>query len=118
MMYITAYGALIQIAKLAAGDTVLIPAASSSVGIAAIQVANMVGATPVALTRTSAKREQLQQAGARHVIATEEQDLVAEVQRDRERIQSAPRGWEALVRDKVRLAQEAEVRRLEAGRRG
>ena len=53
MQYATAYGALIEIAKLKAGDTVLIPAASSSVGIAAIQLANMVGATPVALTRTS-----------------------------------------------------------------
>ena len=79
MMFVTAYGALIDQAGLIAGETVLIPAASSSVGIAAIQVANMIGATPVALTRTSAKRDQLQEAGARYVIATEEQDLVAEV---------------------------------------
>ncbi|WP_422924241.1 zinc-dependent alcohol dehydrogenase family protein [Singulisphaera sp. PoT] len=78
MQYATAYGALIEIADLKAGDTVLIPAASSSVGIAAIQIAHMVGATPVALTRTSAKRAQLEKAGATHIIATEEQDLVAE----------------------------------------
>ena len=50
MQYATAYGALIDIAHLGAGDTVLIPAASSSVGIAAIQIANLVGATPIALT--------------------------------------------------------------------
>ena len=49
MQYLTAYGALIDIAGLKAGDTLLIPAASSSVGIAAIQIANMVGATPIAL---------------------------------------------------------------------
>ncbi len=54
MQYLTAYGAIIDIAKLAAGDTLLIPAASSSVGVAAIQIANLVGATPLALTRTSA----------------------------------------------------------------
>ncbi len=48
MQYLTAYGALIQIAELRAGDTVLIPAASSSVGLAAIQLAKLVGAVPVA----------------------------------------------------------------------
>jgi NADPH:quinone reductase-like Zn-dependent oxidoreductase len=81
MMFITVYGAFIEAAKLGAGDVVLIPAASSSVGLAAIQLANMVGATPIALTRTSAKREQLLDAGAAFVIATEEQDMVAEVLR-------------------------------------
>ena len=79
MAYITAYGALIDIAKLSKGDAVVIPAASSSVGLAAIQIANSVGATPIATTRTSAKAAALREAGARHVIATAEQDLVAEV---------------------------------------
>src|SRR5476649_349681 len=76
-----AYGALIDIGQLKTGDTVLIPAASSSVGLAAIQIANLVGATPIALTRTGAKRQALLHAGAAHVIATEEQDLVAEVKK-------------------------------------
>lgn len=79
MQYITAYGALIDIAGLTTGDTVLIPAASSSVGLAAIQLANMVGAVPVALTRSGSKRQALFNAGAASVIATEEQDLVKEV---------------------------------------
>ena len=51
MQYLTAYGALIDIAGLTTGDTVVIPAASSSVGLAAIQIANRVGAVPIALTR-------------------------------------------------------------------
>ncbi|MGH8513309.1 MAG: zinc-dependent alcohol dehydrogenase family protein, partial [Gammaproteobacteria bacterium] len=79
MQYLTAYGALIEIARLGAGDTVLIPAASSSVGIAAIQIAGMVGATPIALTRRHDKRAALTKLGAAHVIATQEQDVVAEV---------------------------------------
>jgi len=79
MQYGTAYGALVDIGGLKADDTVLISAASSSVGIAAIQIARMVGATPVALTRTRSKRQALLDAGAAHVIATQEQDLVAEV---------------------------------------
>ena len=79
MQYATAYGALVDIAKLKKRDTVLIPAASSSVGLAAIQITNLIGAKPIALTRTSEKRQALLDAGAAHVIATEEQDLVAEV---------------------------------------
>ncbi|MFJ4921656.1 zinc-dependent alcohol dehydrogenase family protein [Streptomyces sp. NPDC088725] len=79
MMFITAYGGLVDLAGLRAGETVLIPAASSSVGIAAIQIARMVGARPVALTRTSAKRQPLLDAGADAVIATTEEDVVARV---------------------------------------
>src|SRR5271166_3901303 len=79
MQYLTAYGALIDIAGLKSGETVLIPAASSSVGLAAIQIANKVGAVPVALTRGGAKRQALIDASATHVIATDEQDLVKEV---------------------------------------
>ena len=81
MKYVTAYGALVDIGNLQKGETVLIRAASSSVGLAAIQIANLLGAIPVALTRTSEKREALMDAGATHVIATQEQDLVAEVNR-------------------------------------
>jgi RNA polymerase sigma factor (TIGR02999 family) len=81
MQYLTAYGALIDIAKLTKGDTILIPAASSSVGLAAIQIANRVGAVPVALTRSTSKRQALRDAGAAHVIVTDEQNLVKEVDR-------------------------------------
>lgn len=79
MQYLTAYGALIDIAGLTRGDTVVIPAASSSVGLAAIQIANRVGAVPVALTRGTSKRQALIDAGAARVIATDEQDLVKEI---------------------------------------
>ncbi len=81
MMFITAYGALVFDAQVKAGDFVIIPAASSSVGLAAIQIANHAGATPVALTRTSEKKQRLHEIGAPHVIATQEQDMVAEVMR-------------------------------------
>ena len=80
MMFVTAYGALIEDAKVGKGDFVVIPAASSSVGLAAVQIANYAGATTIALTRTSAKKQQLQ-AGATHVIATDEVDLVSEIKR-------------------------------------
>jgi NADPH:quinone reductase-like Zn-dependent oxidoreductase len=76
MMFVTAYGALIEDAKITSQDAVVIPGASSSVGLAAIQIANSVGAKSIALTRTSAKRKHLNDAGAKYVIATEEEDLV------------------------------------------
>ena len=81
MQYLTAYGALVEIGALAKGEAVVITAASSSVGLAAIQIVNSLGAVSIAATRTSAKRDALLKAGAQHVIATEEQDLAKEVMR-------------------------------------
>lgn len=81
MMFVTAYGALVEDAKIGKGDFVVISAASSSVGLAAIQVAAYQGAVPIALTRTSSKKQPLLDAGAAYVIATEETDLVQEVLR-------------------------------------
>jgi NADPH:quinone reductase-like Zn-dependent oxidoreductase len=80
MQYFTAYG-IVQAGRATLGDYVLIPAASSSVGLAAIQLANWIGAEPIAMTRTSAKVEALRAHGARHVIASSEVDVVAEVMR-------------------------------------
>lgn len=80
MQYLTAYGALIDIAELARGDVVAITAASSSVGLAAIQIANRIGAVPIALTRTAAKQRALRDAGAAHVIASAEEDIRARLE--------------------------------------
>ncbi len=80
MQYLTAL-AIVEVGKAAIGDYVLIPAASSSVGLAAIQLANWAGAVPIAATRHSAKATALREQGAQHVVATAETDLVAEVMR-------------------------------------
>jgi NADPH:quinone reductase-like Zn-dependent oxidoreductase len=79
MQYLTAWGGLVHIGKIAKGDFVIIPAASSSVGIAAIQITKEEGAASIATTRTSKKREVLHELGADHVIATAEEDLIARV---------------------------------------
>ena len=79
MQYLTAYGALIWLAKISKGDFVIITAASSSVGIAAIEMAKVEGAISIAVTRTAAKKAQLLKLGADHVIVTDEEDLVARV---------------------------------------
>jgi NADPH:quinone reductase-like Zn-dependent oxidoreductase len=80
MQYFTAL-AIYEAAHATVGDTVLIRAASSSVGLAAIQLANWAGAVPVAVTRSGAKTAALLKLGAKHVIATEKSDLVKEVLR-------------------------------------
>jgi len=79
MQYLTAYGALMEFGRLQKGDFVLITAASSSVGIAAIEIARAEGAITIATTRTSSKRKEIIALGADHVIATQEEDLVARV---------------------------------------
>jgi NADPH:quinone reductase-like Zn-dependent oxidoreductase len=79
LSHTTAYGALVERGGLRPGDTVVITAASGSVGIAAIQIARHLGAIPIATTRTGAKRRPLLDAGAAHVVVTGEEDLPARV---------------------------------------
>ena len=80
MQYLTAYGALVEVANLRAGDYVLITAASSSVGLAAIQIANWLGAIPIATTQARDKKAAVIVAGAAHVIATQAEPLLESVQ--------------------------------------
>lgn len=61
------------------GDFVVLGGATSSVGIAAIQIAKMQGANVIALSRTHAKGDVLLQKGADFVIATKEDDVTAKL---------------------------------------
>jgi len=76
MQYMTAFGALIEYGNVKQGDTVLITAASSSVGLAAIQIVKASGGVAIATTRGANKKAFLLEAGADHVIVTDEEDLV------------------------------------------
>lgn len=75
MQYLTAFQGLIAIANVKKGDHVVITAASSSVGLAAIQIVNYVGGIPIAVTRTEKKKAELLKAGAKHVVVTEKESL-------------------------------------------
>jgi NADPH:quinone reductase len=74
--YSTAYGSLIEKAGMRPGDHVLITAASGGVGLAAIQIANQIGAIPIAVSRHAGKKSDLLAAGAAAVIVTDEDDVV------------------------------------------
>jgi NADPH:quinone reductase-like Zn-dependent oxidoreductase len=79
MQYITAYG-VIEFGGLKKGQHLLITAATSSVGLAAIQIAKFVGAISIATTRNKAKAGALTDAGADFVINTGSEDLVQRVE--------------------------------------
>lgn len=57
------------------GDHVLITAASSGVGLAAIQIANQIGAIPLAVTRSPEKKDALLRAGAAAVFGADGDDV-------------------------------------------
>jgi len=79
MQYLTVFGALVEYSRIAKEDPVLITAASSSVGLAAIQITKAAGALALVTTRGAGKKEFLLNAGADHVIVTDEEDLVEQV---------------------------------------
>jgi NADPH:quinone reductase-like Zn-dependent oxidoreductase len=79
MQYLTPYGALVELGQVMKGEFVVITAASSSTGVAAIQIVKSEGGISIATTRTDTKRGELLALGADHVIVTDEEDLVARV---------------------------------------
>lgn len=75
----TEYGAL-RLARFSAGRSVLVTAATSTIGLLGVQIATALGASSViATTRTSRKVDVLTGVGADVVVATEEQDLTEAV---------------------------------------
>lgn len=77
--YLTAYGALVPIANVGSGDFVSIPAASSAVGLAAIQIVHDAGAKVIAITRTPDKKAELLALGADYVVVTSEEEYVGRI---------------------------------------
>lgn len=66
--FLTAYDALFTRGNLAAGESVLLHAAGSGVGTAALQLASVAGARVIALSRTPEKRARLEALGACTVL--------------------------------------------------
>lgn len=79
MAYLTAYGAFVEVLRPRPGDHVVITAATSSVGLAAIQTALRLGAIPIATTNSPAKEQRLRDAGAAHVLVPGRDDLAGGV---------------------------------------
>jgi NADPH:quinone reductase-like Zn-dependent oxidoreductase len=79
MQYLTAWGALVEIAAIGPGDWVVIPAASSSVGIAALQLCRARGARSIATTTSEAKVEALRRFAPDAIVDTRRESYVDRV---------------------------------------
>jgi NADPH2:quinone reductase len=69
--YLTAYVALVRRGNLQAGETLLVHGASGGVGMAAVDIGKLLGATVIATGGSDAKLERVLAYGAHHVINTE-----------------------------------------------
>ncbi len=81
VVFVSAWYALIERAATQPGETVLVQAAGSGVGMASIQLARHLGARVIATGGSPAKLELARQLGAEHVINYEESDFEADVKR-------------------------------------
>jgi NADPH2:quinone reductase len=90
--YETAYHCLVARGRLLAGETVLIHGASGSTGLAAVQVAKLLGATVIATGRSDAKLAVVKSQGADHVINTKNPDGAPGLRGFREEVKALTTG--------------------------
>ncbi len=81
LVFVTAWHMLLGRAKLEAGEDVLVLAASSGVGSAAIQIAKLFHCNVIATAGGEAKMAKARELGADHVIDHYRQDISAEVKK-------------------------------------
>lgn len=86
IIFLTAYHAFVELAKLQRGEKVLIHAGAGGVGLAAIQVAHHIGAEVFATCSTEQKREYLQHLGVTHIYDSRSLNFAEEILKDTERM--------------------------------
>jgi NADPH:quinone reductase-like Zn-dependent oxidoreductase len=79
MQYLTAYFPLVEMGNVGPNSTILITAATGSAGLAAIQLANYLGARTICTTRSEESRAYLKKVGANHVIVTTHEDVAGKL---------------------------------------
>ncbi|HET8541229.1 MAG TPA: zinc-binding dehydrogenase [Anaeromyxobacter sp.] len=81
LTFMTAWHALVERARVRPGETVLVHAAGSGVGVAAVQIAKLLGARVIATAGSDAKLEKARALGADEVVNYETRDFVQETRR-------------------------------------
>jgi NADPH:quinone reductase-like Zn-dependent oxidoreductase len=81
LVFTTAWHMLVGRAQIKVGQTVLVLGANSGVGIAAIQVAKLFGATVIATAGDERKAQKARELGADHVVNHYQQKISAEVRK-------------------------------------
>ncbi len=112
LVFLTAYHMLVTKAGVGPGDTVLVVAASSGVGSAAVQVAKLYGAEVIATAGDREKLERAKRLGADHVVNHYNQDVLAEVKR-----LTGKRGVDIVVEHVGKATWEGSVKALAKGGR-
>lgn len=79
LTYITAWLSLHDLARLREGETVLVHSAAGGTGLAAIEVARLLGASVIATAGTEVKRRYLREHGVRHVFDSRNLDFAEQV---------------------------------------
>ena len=88
-VFVTAHDAIVTAAQLQPEESIMVTAAPSGVGTAALQIARYLGAKPIfATTRSAAKGDALKTLGASHIVDVSKPGWVDEVK-------AAPRGGSA-----------------------
>lgn len=90
--YETAYHCLVARGQLLAGESVLILGASGSTGMAAVQMAKLLGATVIAAGRSDEKLALVKAHGADHVVNTRAPDGASGVRRFRDEVKALTGG--------------------------
>ncbi|MFD4352142.1 SDR family NAD(P)-dependent oxidoreductase [Nocardia sp. NPDC058518] len=81
MAYLTAWYALVEVGRLRAGDRVLVHAAAGGVGLAALHIAQRLGATVLATAGSPEKREYLSSLGVEGVFDSRSLSFADEIRR-------------------------------------
>lgn len=85
VVYLTSYYGLIELANLQAGERVLIHAGTGGVGLAAIQIAQYIGAEVYATAGNDEKREYLKNLGVKYIYNSRTLDFYQQILKDTNR---------------------------------
>jgi NADPH:quinone reductase-like Zn-dependent oxidoreductase/thioesterase domain-containing protein/acyl carrier protein len=83
--FLTAYYGLVRLAQLQPGERLLIHAGAGGVGLAAIQIAQQIGAEVFATAGSEAKRDFLRSLGVKHVYSSRSTTFAEEILADTDR---------------------------------
>jgi len=112
LVFETAYHMLVTKARVGPGDTVLVLAANSGVGIAAVQVAKLLGAEVIATAGDKEKADGARRLGADYTIDHYRQDVLAEVKK-----LTRSRGVDVVIEHVGKATWEGSVKALAKGGR-
>jgi NADPH:quinone reductase-like Zn-dependent oxidoreductase len=112
LVFETAYHMLVTKARVGPEDTVLVLAANSGVGSAAVQVAKLHGAEVIATAGDDQKMKRAKELGADHIIDHYKQDVLAEVRKITEK-----RGVDVVVEHVGKATWDNSVKALAKGGR-